>query len=620
MKIHRPYPLYPLPADYAELSPNGQQLARLSVLRNVNTPETLVVAWDFFRRTYLARSRNALFYKNGFQESPDFHYDMVYDLGRYGRNAQAAPRGSAKSTVIAIECAMLLSLAVPFYEIILGLSTDKQVEERFDQIMMQFQDNELLLADFGEIKPKRGQALWNHHHLHLNNGSIVKGLSVMGKKRGGRPRLFILDDPENDPDSDSEASRLIIREKFETILFKQIIPMLEHGSSCFWVGTLIDRKSFLFQATKGDDPRFNFWNRKVYKAIAYDKNDPSKCSVLWPAKWPREVLEARKEEIGASAFASEYCNEPISAQDKILFIDPRKNEYTIEGDFNYSVPLANTNKVKWQERIFGDDNDKRTYREMESLFHELVRPMFKILLFDYATGLTSYHDYSCIAVCGFDREGTMWVLYMWLGRAKDDSLMRMIYEVGLTWQVRILGIEAVSIQKTFAEALQEYLTEQTSQRGDQWRGRVFPVTYPAKESKSQRIATALEWRFNSGRIKYPSHLQNTWPYNQLYAQTSDFTMDLALLQHDDAIDTIAQVKYVVKTKGSQFKREKGKPGLLERIIKNEPVVPGLSVLSGVPLSMISDEMINIMSERARKKRIINPFDRRIVRKNPRIVR
>jgi len=619
MIVQRPYPLYPLPKDYDSLTPDGQQQARLSVIRDISTPMKLVEAWDFFRRTYLAQTREAVFYKDGFQESPEFHGQMVYDLGKYGRNAYAAPRGSAKSTVIAVECGMLLSLAIPFYEIILGLSVDKQVEERFDQIMLQFQDNELIRQDFGVLQPKRGQAIWNHHHLHLTNGSIIKGLSVMGKKRGGRPRLFILDDPENDPDSDSETSRRAIIDKFEVILFKQIIPMLAPNCSIFWVGTLIDRKSFLYRATTGDDPRFDFWNRKVLRAIAYDKEDKSKVSILWPAVWPQETLEARKEEIGPSAFASEYCNEPISDQDKLLLIDPRKNEYTVEGDFNWKNPLANQNKIKWNEREFGEDNDHRTYTEESKRYDELVRPMFKILLFDYAAGLTSYHDYSCIAICGFDPRGTMWVLEVWLGRAKDDTLMRLIYEYGLKWQVRILGIEAVSIQKTFAEAVQEYVTEQTGQRNDSWRGRVFPITYPSKESKGQRIASSLEWRFNSGRIKYPSHLQNEWPYNQLYAQTHDFTVDLALLQHDDVIDTIAESKYVIKTRGGKFRRDPGKPGLKERIIKRQPEVDGFPILSGVPTAEITDEMLNILSQQARKRKV--PMgQRRIIRTKPRIIR
>jgi len=608
---------WPLPRDYDTLSSDGQKLARLSVLTDHSTPLKFVISWDFFRRIYLAQTENVVFYKKGFSLSPPFHYNLVFDMGMHGRNVTAAPRGSAKSTVLT-EVAMLLALTKPPYETMFGLATDKLVEERFDQIMFQFQDNELILQDFGEMRPKRGSALWNHHYLHLSNGSVIKGLSVMGKKRGGRPHLFILDDPENDPDSDSESSRSILIEKFEMILFKQILPMLESGSCVSWVGTLIDRKAFLYKAVKGDDPRFDFWNRKTLRAITYDKDDPSKCHVLWPAKWPQDVLEARKEEIGLSAFHSEYLNEPVSAQDRILIVDPRRNEYTVDGSFNWTNPLSNGNLVHWNDRVFGEDSTGRIYLERTAPYHELVRPMFRFLLFDYAEGLTSYNDYSCIAICGMDTQATLWVLQMLLMRAKEDTLMRLIYETGLSWQVRVIGIEAVSIQKAFCEATREYTLEQGNMRGDQWRARVFPITYPARESKAQKIAS-LEWRFNSGRIKYPAHMKNEWPYNQLYDQTQDFTMDLALLPHDDAIDTLSMSKYVIKTTGHQFKREAGQSGLLERIIKNQPAIPGQPLLSGVSSSQISDEMMGILSRRARDK-AVEPRRRRIERRNPRNIR
>jgi len=887
---------------------------------------------------------------------------MIYAMGQYGRNVWAAPRGSAKSTIITEEMSILLSLVNPYFEITLGLSTDRQVKDRFDGIMAQFERNELIIEDFGIMKPKKGQALWNHGHLTLNNGSVIRGLSVMGKKRGGRPKLFILDDPENDPDSDSESSRAAVIEKFEVILFKQIIPMMESGSSVFWIGTLIDRKSFLYRATMGDDPRFDFWNRVVLKAISYDKDDPTKVSVLWPTKWPKEVLDARLEEIGTSAFCfvggtpvrtywgwesidkldagdcvrdinnkdvlvtktyertandivdvqlyghhdsirctsdhpflvfretpyrnrwynhansykaitgsgnrakitfdesswvkardltkndfclcpidytevdsphdeefwwfvgrylsegysiqdkqrnryvvnicagphekhyldrtnkwlettqwkgkygirritsgkkqnpcwylnigsrdlaeiigqygtvsynkhltieakqlpygkfmslwggylsgdgylvrgnpsansvslsllsdfrdcllrfgiiasvtklkgphresiegraydcrplyclrtfekrsryskmgyikdgflytrvrgvypvsgtarvfdiatngtfqipgavvhncSEYLNDPVSPQERVLSIDPRRNEYTVDGVFDWENPLNHAGLVKWQERMFEEGSNHRIYVEKKQPFHELVRPMYRAILFDYASGLTSYNDYSCIAVVGFDTLGTMWILHLWLGRAKDAVLYRRIYEVGLAWRPRVVGIESVGHQKSFMEAFQEYAREQEECGvGEGWRARVFPIAYPSKETKPGRISS-LGWRFDSGRIKYPAHLAGDWPYSELYSQTHDFTPDLALLTHDDAIDTISMSKYVVKTKGGQFRRERGLPTLRERIIKNEPLVKGLPLLSGVPSQLITNEMTNILSHQARNK-------------------
>ena len=608
---------WPLPVDYPELSKEGQQLARLHILNRQDTPLNLVIAWDFFRKLYLGQTKEQPFYKDGMVPSPEFHFDMVYALGKHAMNAWAAPRGTAKSTVM-LEVALLLALTRPFFETMILFSTDRQKNPRFDTLIGQFTLNELILQDFGELKPKRGTAMWNHEHLQLNNGAIITGQSVMGKKRGGRPRLLYMDDPENDPDSDSETSRLAILEKFEAILFKQMIPMLKKGSCLFWIGTLIDRKAFLYRATTGDDPRFDYWNRVVLRAISYDPEDKTKATLLWPEMWPRDFLESRREAIGASAFASEYCNEPISAQDRILFVDPRKNEYTIEGDFDFTNPLANSNKVMWSERVFEEGNDHRIYEEKEKPFHELVKPMYKIALLDYASGLTSYHDYSCIAILGFDTLGTMWILEVWLGRCKKDTLLRLLYEKGMAWNVRVLGIEAVSLQKDFAEAAREYAQERGESSGDLWRPRIFPVTYPQKDSKQLRIAS-LEWRFNSGRIKYPAHLQQEWPYNQLYAQTADFTMDLALLQHDDVIDTVAMSKYVVKTKGQKFKREVGTGGLLEKIKKGQKTVDGLPILSGVPIEQITDEMTNIMS-RQQRERVKPNTSRRVERIKPKIIR
>ncbi|MGD2065646.1 MAG: hypothetical protein PVI43_00570 [Candidatus Bathyarchaeota archaeon] len=612
-------PYWPLPLDYSELSLDGQRQARLGVLTRRKTFLDFVVGWYFFRNVYLKGDKETYFYKEGQLESPDFHYDMEWDIAKFAKNAYAAPRGSAKSTVITVENTLYMSLCDAPIDIGLYFSTDKQKDPRFDTFMSQLTNNKLIIDDFGIQKPKRGTATWNHSYLQLLNGSTISGSSVMGKVRGGRPRFLVLDDPENDPDSPSETARQILMEKFETILFKKLIPMLNPGSMMFWIGTLIDRKSALYRAVQGDDPRFDYWNRKVIRAIAYDPDDKSKFTLLWPEKWSKDYLDEQKGVIGASAFASEYCNEPISEQDRILKVDERKNEYTVEGDFDWTNPLANTNKVKWCERVFGDENDHRTYEEKEKPFNELVGPMFKFLLFDKAHGLTNNHDYSCIAICGIDTLATLWVLHLWLGRAKDDTLMRLIYEYGLAWQVRILGIESVSIQKTFAEALTEYMLEQGDIRNDKWRGRVFPITYPAKESKADRIASS-EWRFNSGRIKYPAHLQDKWPYNQLYAQTADFTLDLALLQHDDAIDTILGMpKYVIKTKGGRFKRERGKDTIEEKIKRGEQFHNGLPILSGIPLNKITDEMTNIMAHKARERQK-RPDNRRLERRNIRIVR
>jgi hypothetical protein len=340
------------------------------------------------------------FYKGGFVPSPKFHYQAIHDLGEYARNALGAPRGTAKSTVVAIEIPLLMLLTRPHYSIALCLSIDSLVEARFDTIMTQLTDNALIIQDFGVQKPLRGAGIWHHHHLHLINGSVLQGFSVMGRKRGLRPHLFLLDDPENDPDSDSATAQHLLTEKFERILFRQIIPMLEYGSAIFWIGTLINRRAFLYNACCTDDPRFNFWNRRVLSAGYRDPTTQELTSVLWNEKWPAEVLEARRAEIGAAAFAAEYENNPISDEERTLHIDRDLNEYVLTGQTSAGVP----------DDPWGPD------------LRDFLANLFIIGTFDYASGLGPHSDYSCLLISGFDTNNTLWLLDMWMGRAKEYAV------------------------------------------------------------------------------------------------------------------------------------------------------------------------------------------------------
>lgn len=540
--------------------------------------------------------------------SPPFHYQAVHDLGAFARNALAAPRGTAKSKVIGTEVPLMLAILRPHFQISLALASDKLVEERFDIIMPQISDNPQILEDFGTLRPRRGEAIWNRHHLHLRNGSTIGGMSVMGKKRGARPILFILDDPEFDPESASQTAAVALLEKFEQIMFRQIVPMLKHGCSIFWVGTMINKKSFLYHAcTSDDDKRFQFWNRRVLTAI--DKRDGQKTQLLWKELWPEEVLDARRDEIGASAFAAEYENNPSSDEERILSIDPVLNEYTVQGDDIYEqAPLASDAPTSWN--VFDKEGDISHHSKP---FSELVGSLYRILAFDYAPGSSVYGDYSCAAIMGFDSLNTLWLLDLWLGRAKEAKLLDVIFKMGDKWKVKVLGIEAESIQIAFADSVLEHVNTRVEREGSMWRPHVKPVRYPKRgmDSKGQRIA-AMEWRYKRGKIKYPRHLKSKWEWAQLYAQTHDFTADLALLRYDDAIDTIAMNQYIIHSRGQKFEMEKPPSTLADRIRNNDPLVKGMPVLGPQDLQKLNTESIIALMDKTYKSGYNTETRRRVL--------
>jgi len=618
--VTEPNKWFPLPSDYDSLTKNGQKEARLAVLHDQSTPEKLVTAWSFFRNVYL-KPQGESFYKGGFMESPPFHSQLINDLGRYARNVLAAPRGFSKSTVVGKEVPLFLSLTRPFFTITLCLPTDTQVESRFDDIMYQFTNNPLILEDFGEQKSQRGNAIWNHHHLHLSNGAILQGISVKGRKRGMRPRLFILDDPEFDPESRTTEARQVLLEQFETILFRQIIPMLEYGSAIFWIGTVLNRRCFLYHAIYDDDPRFAFWNRRILAGEEISPKNPTERVALWDEKWPLELLDARRAEIGSAAYAAEILNNPISDTERLLVVDSTFNEYSVPTLCTVPEnPFIETAETIWHERVKSPDGQASLPQEVKKPFKELITPLFRIATVDFASGLTAMNDFSCIGIFGFDNNNCLWLLDMWMGRVKEAELLRQIFLISKKWQVRAIGVESASIQISFVDSVNEFVTQQAINQTEGWRPRIIPVKYPSGVSKSERIA-GLDWRFQNGRIKYPRHLAQQFPFDALYLQTRDFTYDLALLRFDDAIDCVAMVQYTIKAPKmrSLDKQVPTNRTLEEQIKTGQPVVEGLPFLSGVSSSMITQPELTELLDQSIKKRYNNIRTKYTIRR-PRIVR
>ena len=533
------------------------------------------------------------FFYHNFAESPAFHYQAIYDVGKWARNILVAPRGFSKSTIIATELPLFLLLTRQYIRLALALATDRMIEERFDTIIKQLTENPFILEDFGEQKPKRGSAIWNRHNINLKErGSRLSGFSVTGRKRGARPDFIFLDDPEYDPESDSASSALILKEKFETLLFRQVLPMLEKGSAIFWVGTMINRRSFLYHSCYGKDPRFEFWNRRILKSRIED-TEGGETNLLWDGKYDEDFLKMKEGEMGHSAFQAEFQNDPISEQERVLKVDSFMNEYEVETHTN-NDPFLSTSPVsfsKWSKI-------EKQWEPVKEPYNKLISGMFRILLYDPAEGLSQHHDYSCIAVVGIDTDNCLWVLDMWMGRAKEITLQNKFYAMGLKWQPRVAAIEAISDQVAIADSMSTFLE---GRREGGWFPRIMPLTYKqvkGDKSKPSRIAT-LEWRFQTGKIKYPAHLKNQWPYTALYSQTQDFTYDLALLPHDDAIDTIAMSSFVVHGRGIKGPQTSREPTFLEQVKAGQLRVAGVPILSGMNTNEIDEETFTALMRRNR---------------------
>lgn len=554
-----------LPKIYPRLSPREQKEARLALLRCRTTPADAVDAWKFFTTYYLDRDPfgkrlpRGFFYKRRLP-TPQFHEQIILDIVENDKNMTAAPRSSAKSTVLK-SWALLEILTRPFFKVLIVCSTDMQVQKWIDPLMMQMDINPHIMNDFGKQKLNRGEGMWSRHALTTRIRSKLEGLSVGAKMLGERPDLIILDDPEYDPDAATKGTKDTgkMGRELENLLFNTILPMLDMGDTdvwthdedepvptIYWIGTLLHRRNYIYHAIKTDkDTRFTkFWNRRLYTVLG-EAGQPEE--LLWKEKWSYGRIARLREEYGDSAFRSSYMNDPASDEELLLKMDPAMTHYWITGADGEQVlhpavaPIPNALSIPgdlvWNMRLRNQEGTM-VVEEQRAPWTEAVGNMYRLMTVDYASTISLRSDFSGILVQGFTNDGSLFVLDLWLRRVTQAVLIEKIYELGAKWSVHVCGVEAVGVQKQLEETVAANRMAALQQYG--WAPRVVPITYPQNLTKGDRIAAALEWRFSQGTIKLPADLANVnSEWQELHSQIKRFSPDLHLLDHDDAVDMLS---------------------------------------------------------------------------------
>lgn len=581
--------LFPLPADYYTLTADGQRQARVNACCLQYNPDAFVYAWEFFRRTYLFPMPPGTMYGDDLVESPAFHYDIVRSVAQCRWNIWACPRGAAKST-ITDEMLLLLALTRPGMSEALILATDTLVEGRVSTLMWCLCNGEELLNDFGTLKPAKGGggSIWNLHHLRLTNGSHILASSIESKKRGMKPRpeWLALDDPEFDTKASTDNKSL--QREFENQLFRVLLPMGQRDVKILWTGTMISKQTSLYNACQGLDPRFRNWNRQILSSIFRDED--GKEQAIWDAHMDLAFLEERKNQIGASAFATEYLNRPGIGESCTFQVDPDYCQYWEEGEFGsnpYSPEVKVTYKVK--DKKTGED------KVITMTGKEFMDSLVVIAMTDYAGTISATSDFSSHVIVGFQK-GTdiLFVLDAWQGKVNDEALISHILDAGLRWRPRVVGIEAISLQKRFYDMAATFFEERADQLGG-WRPVMFPIRYKANISKQSRIA-GMQWRFNTGRIKLPATRKPERWMKELFRQIEEFNADArdGNLQHDDLIDALSMHQDVSRSRSvHQMTSEGTDKSAIERACDGELIDSrtGLPTLSGVPLENLSKEHV-----------------------------
>jgi len=245
------------------------------------------------------------------QERPAFHLEINQLLiSEQLRIAIAAPRGHAKSTLIALIYVLWTSLTGQKPLTVIISDTARQANILLRNIKLELEENELLIADYGN---QVGET-WTQDDIILKSGVRIlakgAGAKVRGIRHGPhRPSLIIIDDLENDESVRSKDQR----DKLKYWYAQAVENMLDPKTGrIVTIGTLLHPYSHM--ADLVEPTKWQAYSKHIYRALEND-------IALWPDRFDKPALDQIKKDIGSFAFQCEYMNNPVDEETKMFELD-----------------------------------------------------------------------------------------------------------------------------------------------------------------------------------------------------------------------------------------------------------------------------------------------------------
>jgi len=252
---------------------------------------------------------------------------------------------------------------------------------------------------------------WSARYIRLTNGSRIYARGFGTKVRGAHPHWLVVDDGLNDETIYSETTRKKEIEYFKTAISNMIVP----GGQIIVVGTPFHAQDLYADLAENEEYHF-----AKYQAI--DKNEQA----LWPERYDKERLEAKKREIGSICFTREFLCEPI-ADDMSLFPKSLFRGQQVE-EFNLTLGM---------EKKFWEQAGISIYMGV-----------------DFALSSSVQADFTVIWTMGVDGFGNRWIIDIQRQRGLPyQEQLSLINQVARKYEPGLIFLEANQMQRIFGEEL-----------------------------------------------------------------------------------------------------------------------------------------------------------------------
>lgn len=405
------------------------------------------------------------------------------------RIARAEPREFGKTTIVGVG-KILKAIAFKEKNFILYICDSKaQAGDVVDAIRSELEENEEFREDFGDLVTRER---WGKFDIITANGVRLLAMGAKSRMRGRkqkqhRPDLMILDDLENDKNTET----IELRDALNRWLNRVAMNMISETGDILYVGTILHWDSLLFRVLQD-----KAWDRMTWAAIDKQGNP------TWDARWSLEKLAKKKSEIGSEAFASEFQNDPVDMASQAF-----KSSF------------------------------KRTYKYSELMTAEGdIKPMVNFLTLDPAYSGKKTSHYTAMVVVSVDGENNWYVRDIFRERASELEVVNKFMELASKWGVAKAGVETVFLQKNFMTSIKAEM---------QRRNQYFEIVdLKANVAEKTLRIRSLVPRWELGTIFLPEE-------HEKYKLLLDELLQFPKGTSDDIIDALAyhvQIAYPAAAK------------------------------------------------------------------------
>lgn len=421
------------------------------------------------------------------------------------REATAAPRGSAKTTIKGFIRPLHALLYQHERYILIGAADFDLARDKVKALRDELNDNAELCRVYGLQQTDT----WTMNDFVTRTGCRVRAFSprthVRGLLwRGFRPTLILLDDAE-DPEAVLTELR---RARLLGWLQKDIAKLGTADTNIDVIGTVLHPESLLAHLLT--NPGFR---RHFYRAVLQFADGPDAWT-LW-AQWRELVLDLSDEERLAHAHAFFLAHEAAMLQgSEVLWPENPTQSYealmldrVIYGEAAFfqerqNEPLADT------RYLFDMDAAAYCTPHPDSVTRADGRTVYYLDVPDvgafYDPSMGRRRDCAACAVVLRDRWGYEYVVDAYCTNTDSPEVQyEAITDLLWRWQVPVIGVEVNGFQSLIPDTLRQKIAARAQAEGVSWSVDMLPVTHT--RNKILRIKT-LEPYVVNGWLQFSRRL------------------------------------------------------------------------------------------------------------------